>query len=479
MDNSLDSSALITPDMKQRAMLSAALPAPMMAMPTMSTAMPTLTSPVSLAGAPSQALHDTNRLQMLQNSGSGIDQMLHPVDSSTGIASPDHHSGFFAKLGVGALRAADIAGSVFAPNLAMAIPGTTLHHNMLVHQAMNTVVGDQQQAQSALDQSQKIAETNNLNLQPAYKQQAAELAQEKQNNTEMNQQAVLGQKTASTTAKNVTSLAQHGFAPDENDPTGKAIRPLRYEEMSEPQQAVHDLKSSQSDLADAQAALKQAQNDPSSPAYQLAKQRVNVAQQNASTAMGRLGLQGKMFEMRAHGTEGGVSLPGSMQDDQGHTIGTAFQQNVRPTGTERNKADMAASASEQLTDLKDIVMRNRTMFGPVYWQTTAFKQWIGAQSPDAQRFVAARTIAADHLAGTFGGRSEAALTALDNAVGQFKDNPDAAIAGIDQLTKANSRFQKAGTVRTTGSAAANPINAASSGATHTYNPTTGKIEAIK
>jgi hypothetical protein len=36
--------------------------------------------------------------------------------------------------------------------------------------------------------------------------------------------------------------------------------------------------------------------------------------------------------------------------------------------------------------------------------------WLGSQDPDAQRFKAARTIAADHLAGVFGGRSETACT---------------------------------------------------------------------
>jgi hypothetical protein len=57
------------------------------------------------------------------------------------------------------------------------------------------------------------------------------------------------------------------------------------------------------------------------------------------------------------------------------------------------------------------------------------------------------------LAGVFGGRSEAALNALDHAIGQFKDNPKAVSAGIDQLDKANDRFVKKGTVRTAGSSA--------------------------
>jgi hypothetical protein len=115
---------------------------------------------------------------------------------------------------------------------------------------------------------------------------------------------------------------------------------------------------------------------------------------------------------------------------------------------------MAVSADQQIADMKEIIQRNPTMFGPGYGQTTEFKKWIGGQSPDAQRFMSARTIAADHLAGTFGGRSEAALAALDNAAGQFKDNPEAALAGLDQLAGANKSFMQAGSVKTTGSNAA-------------------------
>ena len=109
---------------------------------------------------------------------------------------------------------------------------------------------------------------------------------------------------------------------------------------------------------------------------------------------------------------------------------------------------------------------------------TDFNVWIGSQDPDAQRFRAARTIAGDHLAGTFGGRSEAALSALDSAIGHFKDNPKAVAAGLDQLQEANHLFLNAGKVHTVGgnqpaSGGGNP--GVPKGATHTVPGSDGKM----
>src|SRR5260370_26510169 len=138
----------------------------------------------------------------------------------------------------------------------------------------------------------------------------------------------------------LTNLRNHGYAPDETDPTGQHVRPLRYEEMSQTQQAVEDLKHSQAEMADANAALKRAQNDPTSPAFRLAKGRLDVAQQNANTAFGRLGLQGQSLDLRRLNTSAalygkdlqGNDLPGSAQimgdDGQTTTVGAKFAGNA-------------------------------------------------------------------------------------------------------------------------------------------------------
>ena len=326
----------------------------------------------------------------------------------------------------------DIAAETASPisRLALShVPGT------FAHQA-DTLRGENQAIDQDVTNEAKQAQTANLQQQPALKEEQIS-----------NTNEIAQNKLEETQRLHDQQLREHGFKLDE---TGKVI-PLPYAEMSEPQRAVQDLKGSQEELADATAALKKVQADPNSPQARMAQQRIDNAQQTRAIALQRLGLSQATFDARYHGTDtSGQALPGAMLTDTDKPVGSSFSANVRPTGQERNKADMANSAAKQIDDMKSIVSRRPDIFGPAAGRTTDFKVWLGSQDPDAQRFRAARTIAGDHLAGTFGGRSEAALTALDNALGQFKDNPKAALAGLDQLAGANTSFQKAGTVHTAG-----------------------------
>lgn len=115
-----------------------------------------------------------------------------------------------------------------------------------------------------------------------------------------------------------------------------------------------------------------------------------------------------------------------------------------PTGTERARADLAVSAREQLNTMDQILNQRSDLFGPGKGQYTDFTKWVGSQDPDAQRFAAAARIAADHLAGVFGGRSKAALDAIYDAIGQNKTNPAAAIAALEQMNIAAAAIQGRG-----------------------------------
>ncbi len=117
-----------------------------------------------------------------------------------------------------------------------------------------------------------------------------------------------------------------------------------------------------------------------------------------------------------------------------------------PTAQERGRADLAVSARDQLNTMSDILSRRSDLFGPVSGRQTNFSEWIGSQDPDAQRFAAAARIAADHLAGVFGGRSEAALTQIYDIVGRNATNPAAALAGIEQMNVAAATIQGRGSV---------------------------------
>lgn len=370
---------------------------------------------------------DRAELSRLNTTGSGVSQIHNPFLKTLGVIG-------------------DAVGTGLFPRIAAQVPGTTAHHQQLVGAAGQQLKADEGVETEAAKNELTGAQAAEQASLPQYHQSQAELGatkaaltQEKQNEAEQHHKS-----------QNSAQLAQHGFKEDEN---GKIV-PLGYEEMSEPQQAVHDLSASRQELYEATSALKKAQKDNQPAMMRMAQQRIDNANRNAGIAAQRLGLSEKQFEMRAHGTENGEALPGAILGDDNKPVGTAFQQNVRPTGQERNKADLASSAREQLGDIADIMTKRKDIFGPVNGRKTDFSVWLGSQDPDAQKFRAARTIAADHLAGVFGGRSEAALSALDNAVGQFRDNPEAAIAGVKQLDKANTRFIEKGTPKTAGSNAA-------------------------
>jgi hypothetical protein len=411
------------------------------------SAMPNMVSggaPGLSPGSPSSH-PKADEYQRILGSGSGISQIHNP----------------FLK---GLATVGDALGQFF-PRVSAVIPGTTAHHQLVEGEAGRAAGEESAQEKQAdalktadVERGLKTAQTQNQEAIPELKKTAGELAREKQQEVERANQAkeenartIAAGKTQSAEEiakeKHRSTLAQHGFEENEKG----EIVPLSYEKMSEPQQAVHDLKAAQSEAAEATAALKKAQAANQPAAAALAQKRLQSAQEAHGIALRRLNLSEKQFEMRAHGTEGGEALPGAMLNDENKPVGTAFQQNVRPTGQERNKADLANSAHEQLQDIKGIVAKRPDIFGPLAGRTTDFKVWLGSQDPDAQRFRAARTIAGDHLAGVFGGRSEAALSALDSAIGHFKDNPAAMQAGLDQLDKANRSFQKAGSVKTQGS----------------------------
>jgi hypothetical protein len=392
-------------------------------------AAPTGAATLTAPSGPMQLLPYQNRLQTdqaelrrQQSTGSGVSQIKNPWLRT------------LARIG-------DVAGTIVAPGAALAIPGTTLHHQLLMSQQGERVQGDRQDVQDVTQSQQAAANLAHTQAETAdigtKSQQAA---------------ARYGLKAVTDDKGNTT------LVPDTDSPYYKMQqdKDTKIQTQTELIQAQTESTKAQKELRDAQTAFTNNKSDPNSLVSQQVAKRLATAQQNANISAGKLHQSQLTYNARYLGTgPNGEDLAGTMITDDGRPVGSAFSGNVRPTGTERNKADMAVSADKQIADMKEIIQRNPTMFGPGYGQTTEFKKWIGGQSPDAQRFMSARTIAADHLAGTFGGRSEAALAALDNAAGQFKDNPEAALAGLDQLAGANQSFMQAGSVKTTGSNAAN------------------------
>jgi hypothetical protein len=122
---------------------SSVLPPPSNVMPIALPSMPSLPAPTppNVQGppppTPSQLMLDSAKRDQMVNSGSGISQIKNPI--LRGLAT-----------------AADITGSIFVPRLDSMIPGTQLHHQVLVHQQNGLIAQDQ--AQQAADTAQQTAQ---------------------------------------------------------------------------------------------------------------------------------------------------------------------------------------------------------------------------------------------------------------------------------------------------------------------------------
>lgn len=369
-----------------------AAPTPSMGTP----AMPNVTAPRGTVQG------DENEQGRLLSSGSGISQIAGKVEN-TGFGQKHP---FLGKLlggtaqGIATLGDALLAPAI--PGVLDKLPGTEEHHNVLVKKDQSQLTQDEADAE-------KEAQTRNLDVAPQLREAQLELNQNKLDEKQRNDQDKLQ-----------ATLAQHGYAVDEANPG--QIRPLRYDEMSPTQQAVSDLKSAQQEQAEAETALKKAQNDPSSPVYRQAQARIEVAKQNASIAIQRLGLSEQEF---------------GFNQDKFYS--------PQPTATERKTGDLAQSAVNQVQTMRQIVQAHPEVFGPAAGRSMTAQAWLGSQSPDAQRFLSASRYLADHSAGVFGSRSVEITKSLEQLTDP-KMNPEALNASLDQAEKTAQHFVDAGTL---------------------------------
>ena len=193
----------------------------------------------------------------------------------------------------------------------------------------------------------------------------------------------------------------------------------------------------------------EASRDPNNP---LTRQKLQAAQANKEKADAYM----IRAQAAAFGAVNGQPLPGAMVDEEDKPIGAMFQSNVRPTGSQREKATLATSALEQLSDMETILKKRGDLFGPGAGRAQQLAQWVGSPDPDAQRFTSAVTTAADHLMGVFGGRSTYAGERIEKAIGQLKTDPEAALAAIQQMGKAAKLIQSVGSYKTVGGGEASP-----------------------
>ena len=322
-----------------------------------------------------------------------------------------------------------------APGLASLIPGTTIHHNALVNREdrnINQMQGEQE----------KEAQTKNLELQPQLRlsQQALAnekqvLANQKQDETEQHHQQQIE-----------TSLRENGYKTGEDG----NIMPLGYEEMSPKLQAVHDLKGSQEELADARAAYVKAQKDNAPLLMEMAHQRILTAQRNASTAAGKLGLDQKKFSADYYGTDtAGAALPGAPATEAGGPEGLKVAALTKPPAVAQGRASQGKAVVESANDMKKFIDANPETFGHIGNYMQQYINGTPISDPTASKAIAKLGSFAALQPGLHGFRSHEAMKEFSKMIGGIPKNGEALKSAIDGLVEsAANPMIHAGTVRT-------------------------------
>lgn len=321
------STPIVTPDLLQRMRTPDALQAPALPAPVMSSSMPNLAIPAPplVTKAPNAVDLAQKRVNDLHQQGSGIDQIHNPL--LRGLA-----------------RAGDITASVFGTyipgirTLDATLPGTTLHHQVLVGQAEHNLANAQENQRAADADAQAQAQTAQEQALTDYTKQRPAI-----------EEAKVNQKITAANNRNAALLAQHGFTysvdPDTNEPT---IAEDPNSQAYRDRQTLTAMHQATADKDQIQAEIAQNHYVPGTPEYAEAQRKLAQVDERLKVALGNLGLRHNEFTMHAFGTVNGQELPGVLHDEEGIPVGSVFGGNVKPTTTARD----AASRAEDLTAIQ-------------------------------------------------------------------------------------------------------------------------------
>jgi soluble lytic murein transglycosylase-like protein len=292
-------------------------------------------------------------------------------------------------------RVGDVLLGTTLPGLAARMPGTSLHHDVLVSQA------------------------------------AQDVNQARKDELEAAQAAHFANVAAATKAGTDPTLGylREGWVRDPNSPTG--FRPGTPDELGP---VLGSLVSQR------QAAL-----DPNSVQNQIRQQQLEARQQQIQETARHYGITEQQAAQRL---DQQALTQANLNTREQQKL--AFRQdqayNPQPTGTERARGDLATSALLQTSTLRDIIARRPDLFGPGRGSITQFQQWLGSEDADAAKYRAATEFFAGHAMGVFGARNQTIL-ADHKRILETTQNPAALNGVLDQIERTMQGFQEAGTVR--------------------------------
>lgn len=365
--------------------------------------------------------------------------------------SAENHPGVLGKIAHVASEVGQAALRPIAPYVADYIPGSKVD---LARQAAR---GEQ-----GVEQAQE----------KQYKGAQPELAQEKQ--------ALAEQKVENEHEKNINDMVKHGWK--QNPETGLYDAPAPYDQLSTEQKAVYDkgeayatLQKSKAGEQEAKAVLERYKADPTNPQNQAALERVRIEAQKAAIAAEGMGIKKKTFMADYYGMdEQGNPLAGVQTTAEGKPIGPKISGKGGAGGPLAVKGVQARNVQDNLNKAIDIIQENPELFGKVQGRFTTTREMLGSDDAAIRRLANIIHNAALASTSVHGLRGEKAVEATEKDIlNNFKDSPEATIAGMQDTIDSMGTFTDAATKGATNTinapkaSAAKPPQGMPSGATHT------------
>ncbi len=367
---------------------------------------PITATPIAAATpkTPIQTKYDQDQaeLQRLQNSKSGITQLTHPVDA-LGNPDPNKHPGFWKKFGSVAARIGDVAGTALFPGVTAQIPGTELHHDVLLNQQQGRVNSD-----LATEKEQKAIEAMDS---PKPKEEHWEVAKDY---TGPNGEPVLVE-TNSGQMHVATPLGGVKLKPpkltDSEQPLGGKVQQLN-DAMTARYQVLHP-------------------GQPLPQQYQIPANATSKDYDRIDKAL--------ESEERAISTKAQQETSNEMRRQSAALAREAFQfrkdqaedKANKPTADEQRRADLAKNMNENLDAYEDILKRRPDLFGPFAGRVTGMKETFGTEDPDIAKLKAIEEQMGMAMVGAHAMRNaQHVATAANAIVNGRKNSPEATAEAI-------------------------------------------------
>jgi hypothetical protein len=407
---------------------------------------------------------DTAERSRMLSTGPGEDQIYSKVTGSHFGQQHPVISKILGGLGEGIAKAGDIGLSAVAPALAINLPGTAYHHQMLINQ-LNHQIG------AETGEGEKEAQT-------AEAQQRTEMAPE----TAQRQQQQLQEGLAEHGLKLDNSGRVVAAPPEEQVPAFKTEQAFKQAQISGLENPFGKLPGNEP-VGNVDALNKGMQDryqvlHPGQPLPAEFKLPAN-ATKNDFDRLDKLMVAEETATGSQQQREQSDQMREAMLAMARERLDESESKGAKPTADEERRADLSENLNENLSTLEEIVQRRPELFGPLAGRWAELKQKFGSDDADLGTL---QTI--EHQIGmaqisAHGMRSALGIQgAADSILNHLHSGPHAMLAAINAARNSVKTFQ--GDVdRATGKTQPTQQGAApAQGAPKelTYNPTTGRLE---